>query len=577
MPRGRVVACRASATAVNSMSITVFVLAFLAQASATPTAQAPSDALASVSVVAQDAVSGAALEGVVITVATAQPPARAFKASTFANGTVQFIGLIPGRYDVVASAPDMLPGGSGPAIGELRRPVTLKAGENPVVLFTFRKPAAIRGQVLSPEGKPVRGATVEVVMTKSQFRGRPVVGAGAGSSTDAEGRFRIEKLVPGRYMVRARLPAPDDAPLNFVYLPGTTAVSDATPVVLESGDDVTIGITALGVPAVPVGGRVVDADGDPVQDATITLTSLDEETAPAAYFGPGGLHRPAAINTPESVRTDRSGRFVVRGVRQGLYALQAVILGTGLGTPVVAAGVAEVDVRTSRIDSLTIKLLPCARITGRFLFNGLETPDPDRSVVEMRPDGEDAHLRKGLAAVTTNWLADGTFVIDGLLGRHRLTVRSSGNWFTQSAALENGTDILNGPVNLEPGKTYGNVRIWLSDETAEIEGLMPEGWSVDSHSMIMAFPEDMSLWQDRGRYIQSGTLSGQTRRFSVKRIPPGHMYLVALYTFVDPPDPQAGSKDFIETLNELWPRATRIFIGEAGKFEVTLPALSRDR
>ena len=168
---------------------------------------------------------------------------------------------------------------------------------------------------------------------------------------------------------------------------------------LESGDEVAIGITALAVPAVPVGGRVVDADGDPVQDATITLTSLDEETTPAAYFGPGGLHRPAAINTPESVRTDRSGRFVVRGVRQGLYALQAVILGTGLGTPVVAAGVAEVDVRTSRIDSLTIKLLPCARITGRFLFNGLETPDPDRSVVEMRPDGEDAHLRKGLAAV----------------------------------------------------------------------------------------------------------------------------------------------------------------------------------
>ena len=106
---------------------------------------------------------------------------------------------------------------------------------------------------------------------------------------------------------------------------------------------------------------------------------------------------------------------------------------------------------------------------------------------------------------------------------------------------------------------------------------MPEGWSADSHSMIMAFPEDMSLWQDRGRYIQSGTLSGQTRRFSVKRIPPGHMYLVVLYTFVDPPDPQAGSKDFIETLNELWPRATRIFIGEAGKFEVTLPPLSRDR
>ena len=74
------------------------------------------------------------------------------------------------------------------------------------------------------------------------------------------------------------------------------------------------------------------------------------------------------MNPLQSVRTDGAGRFVVPGVRQGLYALQAVVRGTGLLTPVVAAGVTEVDVRTRTIDSLTIELLPCARITGRFLW-----------------------------------------------------------------------------------------------------------------------------------------------------------------------------------------------------------------
>jgi protocatechuate 3,4-dioxygenase beta subunit len=559
------------------MRLPFVALAVLIGQVATGTPPQQADATASITVVAQEDGSGLPLEGITITLGSPNSPKLAYKASTFSNGTVEFTGLEPGRYFVMASSSELLSGGPSPGIGGPQRPVNLKPGAHEVIVFTFRRPAVIKGQMLTPEGKPIPGATVEVVMTKSEFRGRPVVAAGTGSSTDAEGRFRIEKLVPGRYLVRARLAASADAPLNFVYVPGTTTVSQATPIVLEAGDEVAIGLTALAVPAVSVGGRVVDAGGDPVQDAAITLTSLDEETRAASYFGPGGLHRPAAINTPESVPTDRSGRFVVPGVRQGLYALQAVIRGTGLGTPVVAAGVAEVDVRTSKIDSLTIKLLPCARITGRFLFNGLETPDPDRSVVEMRPEGEDAHLRKGLAAVTTNWLADGTFVIDGLLGRHRLTVRSSGNWFTRSAALENGTDILNGPVDLEPGKTYGNVRIWLSDETAEIEGLMPEGWSADSHSTILAFPEDMSLWQDTLRYIQSGTVTAQTRRFSVKRIPPGHMYLVAVFPFVDPRDPQARSNDVMETLNELWPRAVRIFIGEAGKFEVTLPPLQRDR
>ena len=169
-------------------------------------------------------------------------------------------------------------------------------------------------------------------------------------------------------------------------------------------------------------------------------------------------------------------------------------------------------------------------------------------------------------------------MIDGLLGRHRLTVRSSGNWFTQSAALENGTDILNGPVNLEPGKTYGNVRIWLSDETAEIEGLMPEGWSADSHSMIMAFPEDMSLWQDRGRYIQSGTVSATDTPLFREADPSWtHVSCRPLHLRRPRRPTRRNPRTSSETLNELWPRATRIFIGEAGKFEVTLPPLSRDR
>ena len=543
--------------------------------SASPS-QPTTDQSASITVIAEEDGSGVPINGIAITITFASPDSLkvASKGTTLADGTMQFPGLAPGRYFVTASSSELLDA-SSPGIGGLQRSVNLKPGAHEVIAFTFRRPAVIRGQVLTPTGRPVQGATVEVVMTKSEFRGRPVVQAGPGSSTDAEGRFRIEKLVPGRYLVRARLPASVDAPLNFVYVPRTTMSSQATPVMLEAGADVAIGITALAVPAVAVGGRVVDAGGNPVQNATITVTSLVEEAVPPVYLGPDGLHVSAGINPLESVRTDDSGRFVVPGVRQGLYALQAVVRGPGLLTPVVAAGVAEVDVRTSEIDSLTIKLLPCARITGRFLFNGLEAPDPERPVVEMRADGEDAHLRKGLAA--TNRLADGTFVIDGLLGRHRLTVRSSGNWFPVAATLENGTDIAKGPIDFEPGRTYGNVRVWLSSETAEIQGLMPEGWSADSHSMIMVFPEDVSLWQDNRASIQSGVVDPKTRRFSVKRIPPGHMYLVAVFLFVDPKDPRAVPKDFMETLNELWPRGTRIFIGEAGKFEVTLPPLPRDR
>jgi hypothetical protein len=538
--------------------------------------QPTTDRSASVTIVAEEDGSGIPIAGVPITITFVSRDSRtvASQGTTSADGTMEVPGLAPGRYFVAASSRELLDAPST-GIGGPQRSVNLKPGAHEIIAFRFRRPAVIRGQLLNPTGRPVMGATVEVVTTKSEFRGRRVVKAGFGSSTDAEGRFRIEKLVPGRYLVRARLPTSVDAPLNFVYAPGTTTSSQATFVMLDGGADVAIGITAPAVPAVAVGGRVVNADGDPVQHAIVTLTSLEEPAIPAAYFGPEGPHVSAGVNPHESVRTDGSGRFVIPGVRQGLYALQAVVRGTRLLTAVVAAGVTEVDVQSSTIDTLTIKLLPCARMTGRFLFNGLETADPERSVVEMRPDGEDAHLRRGLAATTTN-LADGSFVIDGLLGRHRLTVRSAGHWFTAAATLENGTDIANGPMDFEPGSTYRDVRVWLSDETAEIEGLMPEGWSADSRSIIMVFPEDMSLWQDDRRYVQPGEVARQTRRFSVKRIPPGHMYLVAVLSF-DHRDPRAGSENFMEILRELWPRATRIFIGEAGKYEVTLPPLPRDR
>ena len=342
--------------------------------------------------------------------------------------------------------------------GDIRK-IVLKGGENPVLLFKFKRPAVITGQVLTPDGKPVRDAGVQVLTSTGQIRGRPVLGAGHGTSTDAHGRFTLARLPPGRYFVRAMLPAPAGAPLNLVYAPGTTAFGEAIPVVLDAGDELAVGITARPVPTVPVAGRVVNAEGEPVKEAVVSMASLQE--SPRSSVVPV-LQGTIRMEDPKSVRTDATGRFVVRSVREGLYALQAVVRGPEDGAPVLAAGVAEVDVRTRDVDELVIKLIPCARITGKFLFNGLETPDPARSRVSMHPAGQDAELRKGLAS-SNGWQADGTFDVAGILGAHRLSAGSSGSWFLERAVLEDGTDIASAPLAFEPGKVYRNIRVWFSD------------------------------------------------------------------------------------------------------------------
>ena len=204
--------------------------------------------------------------------------------------------------------------------------------------------------------------------------------------------------MPGRYLVRARLPASVDAPVNFVYAPGTTTSTQATAVTLEAGADVVIGITAIAVPAVAVRGRVVDAGGEPVQNATVILTSVDENP------DSGRLRRSAV-----AVCLSRRPIFLERpdgrvGPFRRLGSSRRPLRSSGGGS---RSGIAHAG-RRSR----------CRRGRGRHQdhrFTDHQAPalrTNDRSVslqrarnarsgpvrAEMRPDGEDAHLRKGLAA-----------------------------------------------------------------------------------------------------------------------------------------------------------------------------------
>ena len=133
----------------------------------------------------------------------------ASKGTTFADGTMQFPGLAPGRYFVTASSADLL-GALSPGIGDPQRSVNLKPGAREVIAFTFRRPGVIRGQVLTPTGRPVPGAIVEIVMTKSEFRGRPV-------SKRALDRPRMPRVASGsRTWCRGGISSGRDSPLPLM-------------------------------------------------------------------------------------------------------------------------------------------------------------------------------------------------------------------------------------------------------------------------------------------------------------------------------------------------------------------------
>ena len=173
--------------------------------------QPTADPSASITVSAEEDGSRVPIDGIAITITFAFSDSLkvAAKGTTSGGGTMQFPGLAPGRYFVTASSSDLLSAPS-PGIGDSQRLINLKPGADEVIAFTFRRPAVIRGQVLTPTGTPVQGATVEVVMTKSEFRGRPV-------SRRALDRPRMPRVASGsRTWCRGGISSGRDSPLPLM-------------------------------------------------------------------------------------------------------------------------------------------------------------------------------------------------------------------------------------------------------------------------------------------------------------------------------------------------------------------------
>jgi len=514
----------------------------------------PQPTTGAIKVVVRDAGSNAPLEGAEVTLEHAGKPA--VTATTDLAGTIDFPDLEPGPYAVAVTYRNVPEGNAQTSeLPPSQKQTTVKRGATSTLEFTIRRPATLRGQVLTAEGRPVSGAPIAVIPVGRTFRGRPVPRAAASNGgedvTDAEGTFVVAGLNPGRYFVRASLPPRDNVPLNDVYAPGVISTAAAASLSVDSGDDITVGITAIAVPTVTVEGHVVDDAGRGIEGARIGLRPLDRDQEDAQ-------------SASSEITSDRDGRFVLKAVRVGTHAVHAIRQGGK--DSVTLVGVTEVEVGQEPVRPPEIKVVPGALIAGQAFFNGAERQDASGALIRIRAEGDDAELRDGLAA-TTEWHPDGSFAISGVVGRHRLTLQSSGNWFIERAFLEDGTDVADAPFNFEPGRVYRKVRVLLSDETAEIVGRLPKGWDAGPIKVV-AFPDDPTLWKDE-RYQKFATAPEAQTELTIRGVPPGRSYLVAV--LVARRDAPLESVNPAEVLNELVPFAARVFVGEPGKFIVNLP------
>ncbi len=239
----------------------------------------------------------------------------------------------------------------------------------------------LQGRVLDPDGKPVAGARL-LLSSWSEDKDDPKVSATARD----DGRFHLS--VPGgeirrgaKLVALARNLGPD-----WVWIDGS-----------KSADNITLRLVPDDI---PIAGRVLDLEGQPVSGASVRISWVDEvdlkpwlaDPKPVDLFGHKTKNiRPAALDVPISVTTDKDGRFRLTGFgRDRIVHLR--IRGAGIENNDI-----EVMARTGNLHGLrlesrtvyasgsTIVVRPSKPIVGT--IRDKKTGKPIAGIQVIHPDG----------------------------------------------------------------------------------------------------------------------------------------------------------------------------------------------
>jgi hypothetical protein len=425
----------------------------------------------------------ASVAGVVTNSVTGAPVTRAHVAlRVFANGVQQTYGALtngegkfsitqlpPGQYSASVDRVGFVMPANASASQNFS--VTLRAGDRKDDLNLTLTPAgAIVGRVLTSEGEPVQGASVEVA-----------VGGGAGSPvavTDERGQFRLGGLRPGKYRVKASpqaLPLPPEIRADGAqephysptYFAASLEAQSATRIEVRPAAELSgIEIRLVRTPIVTVSGRV---SGFPA-DARVQIQAQRSSRSGSS------------MSSANSAKPD--GSFQLWRLEPGKYTLSATSYVQGARQRLQSAPV-EIEVGGVDIENIELRLIPPFDITGVVRFEDEQargqgqpqtaaTRMPPRRIL-LQPAGG-----AGMYAVQpADVAADDTFTLEKVQpGRYRVNL-GWGPAYVKSVRLgstETEGDILDvsggpaGPLTLVVSSVAGELSGTVTDSKGPVPG-----------------------------------------------------------------------------------------------------------
>ncbi|HUL73456.1 MAG TPA: carboxypeptidase-like regulatory domain-containing protein [Vicinamibacterales bacterium] len=349
---------------------------------------------------------------------------------------------------------------------------------------------------------------------------------------------------------------------STVYYPGTWSATDAQPVIVGAGQEVTgIDVPVRLVPTAKIEGTVLGADGQPVPGVSMSLIPVSQQVTGMVTFA--------------SIRTTPDGKFSSQNVAPGHYLLTAR---AGGGPPMVvrggippgappppppppAGGVAfgpdgppafvgqsqglwaqqELDIAGEDLTGLTLVLQQGMTISGRVAFAGRTLAPPadlTKVSISLLPAGPRG-IVVGLASVQVD--ASGGFTMTGVTpGKYRLSGNVPGSspssgWQLKSSVVE-GHDTLDEPIDIKSGQNLAGAVLTFTDQMAELSGTLLDAAGKPTPGFtILVFSTNRAHWTSGSRRTPQPIQPASDGRFKVTGLAAGEYFLAAV-TDMDPQD-----------------------------------------
>lgn len=316
------------------------------------------------------------------------------EATTDADGRYEITGLAPGTWAVTASHSEWSESSVTVELEDAPANADLRLGAG----------GSLVGVVLAG-GRPVAGA--EVGLSEAGGTGRGF-GGGQGSLTGQDGRFRFDRLAPGRYTLSASLRSQSSDPVEAVV---TGETGQEVTLTLEDG--AVVHGTVSGLPEVELNGVSVTANG------------------PDGYFA--------------SSRTGVDGTFELTGVPEGTISLRAT---AGSFVDSTRTAQASVTLGPGQPDAYAEVIFePGIRVEGTVTRSGEPVADAFVTASPETGGGRAASSR------TDEW---GSFVLEGMSeGSYRFFVTAQGGApITKTVSLTGDTTV---DIEVPPARIAGSV------------------------------------------------------------------------------------------------------------------------